>query len=372
MDYFARYPSNISLGTSNNTIFKPDKTGCYTYRIFVKPERTGELEWKFWYNNVVDSTWDTGEFSHANMPGTSWKIRSASIAAADKHKNCSFHIPVLFNGQQSKEVAPAESFWSDAVTIDTSPEDYLVFTWCLELNENTVIPITPDSQAPCYFSNEECCDNLGLEKFTIANGAPIPNLFGARTGAEIFLAFIGDSITQGVGTENDQYEHWVPKIAKSLGDKTSVWNLGLGYGRGQDAASNGSWLSKAMHYNTVSICLGVNDILPHGGRSKEEILNDLSKIVDLLKTDPARKVILFTIPPFDFINDELKTWNLINDEICNVFVKKVDDIFDVRRVLSNPKPNDNITLYGPHPNGIGGTAIAEAFCEWYINNEKLK
>lgn len=372
MDLFMEYPSNISLGTSNNTILKPEKTGCHTYRFFVKPERIGNLEWKFWYSNVVDSTWDKGEVSYANMPGSSWKIRSASVATAGFDKNCRRQIPVLFNGQRSKEIAPAESFWSDSVTIVISPDDYLAFTWCVELDENAVIPITPDSQAPCYYASGDCCEYVALEKFTIAEGAPMPNLFGAKTEVETFLAFIGDSITQGCGTENDNYEHWVPKIAKILGNKTSVWNLGLGFGRAQDAASYGSWLNKAMYYNTVSICLGVNDILPHGGRNKDEIYNDLTKIVELLKaSSPTRKVIIFTIPPFDLMQDELNTWQLINNEICNVLAKKVDDIFDIRTVLSKPKPNENMTIYGAHTNGMGGTEIAEAFCKWYLNNKKL-
>jgi lysophospholipase L1-like esterase len=360
------YPSNISLGTSSNTMFQPDKTGCCTYRIFVKPERVGELEWRFWYSNTVDSTWDNGSFSRANMQGCNWSIKSAFVAMADENKMCSELMPVLFDGKSNKEVAPAETFWSDSVTIKVSQKDYIVFTWCIEFTENSIIPITPDTQAPTYTAEGDYSRDLGLEHFIDANGIPVPNLFGAKVNVGTYLAFIGDSITQGCGTENNKYEHWVPKIAKKLGSQTSVWNLGLGYGRAQDAATKGAWLKKAMHYDIVSVCFGVNDILPHGGRSQEEIVSDLTGIVDTLKSsNPSRKVILFTVPPFDLCGGERKTWEYVNDKIKNVLSKKVDGVFDMGAVLSKPEPNENETIFGSHPNGFGGTAVAEAFCNWY-------
>ena len=74
------------------------------------------------------------------------------------------------------------------------------------------------------------------------------------------VAFIGDSISQGCGTELDKYEMWVGRIGAMLKDEYAVWNLGLGYSRGSDLANNGSLLYKARQTDIAVLTYGVNDL----------------------------------------------------------------------------------------------------------------
>ena len=65
------------------------------------------------------------------------------------------------------------------------------------------------------------------------------------------IAFLGDSITQGVGTPDNAYTHWNALISKEIGEEYSYWNLGIGYARASDASTDGAWLNKAKNNDIV-------------------------------------------------------------------------------------------------------------------------
>lgn len=170
------------------------------------------------------------------------------------------------------------------------------------------------------------------------------------------IAFFGDSITQGIGTANNSYMHWNSLLAKKLGDKFSYWNLGIGYGRANDAASKGAWFYKANTCDIIFVCFGVNDILM--GQSQEQIKNDLRVIVESFKAN-GKKVILQTIPPFDYEGQNIQKWHRINSYIKNELKYIADFIYDNNPILSKDNQYPHMAKYGGHPNESGCIAWAE-------------
>ena len=61
-DLFAQYPSNTPVGSGNNK-FLEITPGTYTYRMVIQPKFYGKHTWRFWYSNIVDSTWNMGAVS---------------------------------------------------------------------------------------------------------------------------------------------------------------------------------------------------------------------------------------------------------------------------------------------------------------------
>lgn len=170
------------------------------------------------------------------------------------------------------------------------------------------------------------------------------------------IAYLGDSITQGIGTTPNSYLHWNAVFSEKLGSDYSYWNLGIGYGRANDATSDGAWLYKAKHNDIVFVCYGVNDILK--GQPEEQIKEDLTYIVNSLKNE-GKKVIIQTIPLFDYEGQNIKKWERINSYILTELKDKADFILDNTQFLSKKvMPSD--AIYGGHPNEDGCEIWAEA------------
>lgn len=367
------YVSNTAAGTSNNYgMFPPDTADmpCVrTYRVCIRPQQAGRLSWRFWYSNTVDSTWSDGKESAAGFPGGEWKIVHACAYASDGAGRITRPpvSDVTFGGKSEKDVLPGECFASDPVELTVADGGYLVYSWAiLPQSRLTRLPATPDSQVPCFTApGDRAADETPAAFVATLDPIPMPNLFAAGRQVEKRIAFLGDSITQGIGTGFDRYEHWVARISKELGDRFSVWNIGLGYGRAQDAAAGGAWLRKAMRCDQVCVCFGVNDILS-GGRGEAEILADLTRIVSLLKADrPARDVILFTVPAFDLTGEQERIRRAVNTALREKPPEGTAAVFDFSAVVSMPAPEDHLARYGGHPDGRGGAAVAQAFLDFY-------
>lgn len=341
------YVSNTLAGTSNNYILEWDAPETIESRSCFQLCEYGHFTWRFWFSNAVDSTFDDGSVAWADKPGGEWKILSAAVGVSDtKDGKPDAWYPVTFGGKSEKTVTPNERFWSDPRDFAVEPGRYLVFRWTVEGNG---IPCTPDSQIPSYIEQD---GGLIFEPY-----CPKPNLIACNRKVKRRVAFLGDSITQGCETVNDKYEFWSAKIGKALGTDYSVWNLGLGFGRAYDAARDGAWLYRARKMDSVVVCFGVNDILR--GRTARQVCTDLATIVDLLHQSGCR-VVLFTTPPFDlFTPEQQAVWREVNR-----FVRAADfpdAVFDIASVLGHSAPNEAVPQYGGHPNGEGGTAVAEAF-----------
>ena len=146
-------------------------------------------------------------------------------------------------------------------------------------------------------------------------------------------------------------------MAEAIGDDYSYWNLGLGYGRAQDAASDGAWLYKAKHMDAVVMCYGINDVVQ--GRTAEQIEKDLLHIILKLKAADI-KVLLQTVPPFDLKGENLGKWLCVNGYIRETLAEFVDEVFDVVPVLIKGSEEEGEARYGGHPNEEGHAAWAKA------------
>ena len=86
--------------------------------------------------------------------------------------------------------------------------------------------------------------------------------------------------------------------------------------------------------------------------------------------NPLCTIILFTVPIFDFVGEQEAIWREVNENILNHPPQKADRIFNIAKVLSQPKPMDNLSKYGSRRNDDGGSAVAGAFVQhgMSINN----
>jgi len=367
---FKHYVSNVAIGTGNNIILETGKQVRFRARAYLRPTVYGEFTWRFFFSNTVDSTFCKGEAAYRNKPGGNWRIVSATIAQAPdsgddnasevlaKATPLSRATPITFDGNMSRNVMPDEKFWSDPVEFCVEKGHYLVWEWELE---GDGIPMTPDSQVPVF------CDFGDGWKY--GTDCPFPALFGCERSVKKRIAFLGDSITQGCGTTINRYEMWVPKIAAALGEDYAVWNLGLGYGRGSDAATDGAWLYKGKQCDIAVLTYGVNDLESGAyrrGRSDTAVgfLETEETLIRLL-TEAGVEVILATVPPFTFKPQQTEQWRIANRAIPRLAKKYGLRLFDIERVLDAAPNLGCICQYGDHPNAIGGTAVAKAFMEMF-------
>lgn len=351
MEYFNKFTSNTLAASGNQTFFYSDNS-IQKSRVFYKVFSGGEYEYSFLFTNILDSTFADGSHSQKNYACKDWLIKSARVYIADK-KESNFEEPkfklekhLLFNGNQSKNIISKEIFYSDPLILDCEKNDYI----CLELEfQGEEIPYLEEIIIPSYrFKNG---------KWTYDKKCPLSCMVGASRSVKKRIGFIGDSITEGIGTPYNSYSQWNACIAELLGEKYSYWNLGIGFGRADDAGTNGVWLEKAKQMDAVTVCFGVNDICQ--GFSVDSIKFNLNTIVDELKKANCR-VILFTVPPFNFEGEKRQAWYTVNEYIKNELSQKAE-IYDTCAVWCSDNPNDNIAKYGGHPDKAGCMALAKDF-----------
>ncbi|MGM9652304.1 MAG: SGNH/GDSL hydrolase family protein [Eubacteriales bacterium] len=359
MEFFQKYTSNTSAGSGNQKVFRGD-AGMQTGRIFYRVDCGGEYEYSFLFSNIIDSTFADGRESHTNYICDSWEIRQLragvcpgdffggkSVAEAQQMLDRACRMKSLtFGGRPCKTAAPGEFFAADPVLLDAGSGDYI----CMEISFcGSEIPFLAECNIPAY---KKCG-----EKWSRSSEMPFPGMLGCHRPVKKRIAFLGDSITEGLGTPVDSYAHWGALAAKALGAEYAFWNLGLGYGRASDAASDGAWLYKAKQNDAVVVCFGVNDILQ--GRAAEELEADLSTIVRTLRRCGV-SVLIQTIPPFDYQEDRKRVWLEVNRYIKTTLAQEADAVFDVVPVLSVGGDTPERALYGGHPNETGCRRWAEA------------
>ena len=369
---FEIYQSNSITPSACNYALKsadgsPVRT---TFKGVYKIQEYGELEYKFFFSNNVDSTFSNGSHSYRNMPTESYKIISATVGVSSKMTGAGdMQNPqtLTFDGNEGRDVAGGEMFWSDAITINVPDGYYLIFQWTVEY---TVIAATNSEDSVCFLYD----DTKG--RLIIATSAPMPALIGAKRENELRVAFIGDSITMGIGAGTRDHKFWAAQIADLAGTDISFWNLGLGYARADDAANSPAWLEKAKNNDVIVICFGVNDINsgPYqfsGQRSAEQITADINTIATACK-EAGCEVIIFSTPPYTYSNStKIGVWKELVVSLKALAEQNGYDFFDFAAILGSTD-NPATPAYGGHPNATGCKAVAEAFMasgllEKYLN-----
>ena len=355
---FTTYVSNTVVSTGNN--FYIEKAENITYRAYLPVEQYGELEYKFFFTNTVDSTYAKGKDAFVGKDGGAYTVSNAVIAdgGTSTEDEITNRTPVTFGGKETKEVAADESYWSDPVTMNIPEGHYMVWEWTVS---GEGIPCNKMSSLTSTASSADG------ETFEFCDEIPLPQIIGAKRDVKHTVAAIGDSITQGCQTEHMKYEFWASKISTQLGSDVAFFNCGLGWARASDAASNENWLSRVSQYDTVIVAFGTNDIVSgkYGGKKStaEEIEKYLDTIVSYL-TEKGCDVILFNAPPQDFkkTNEGIRT--ALNEKIPAIAEKYGAKFFDFSALLST-EDEPGKAVYGGHPNGEGGTVVADAFVKQF-------
>ncbi len=345
MSFFTTFSSNTVAGSGNQSFFRPEKprewqTGRLFYRVF----QGGCFRYALLFSNVTDSTFADGSHSRADLLCGPWEIGSVSVAACKRQTESLEFVPLTFAGSKGKVVCSGDWFHTDAAALDV-PEDGYV---CVQITfRGERIPYHEETLLPTFLYEN------GV--WTRSNRMPFPSMIGCDRAVKAHISFLGDSITQGIGTPPDSYAHWNALLAKQLGNLYAYWNLGLGFGRAEDAAGDGTWLAKAKQTDACFVCFGVNDLLQ--GKSAKRIGHSLTVTVDKLKESGVR-VLLQTVPPFDYRGETVFEWEKVNAYIRSTLAKRCDEVFDVVPILCGEQPQN--AKYGGHPNTDGCRAWADA------------
>lgn len=353
MRFCEGYGSNTLAGTCGQTCFSQEDDGRVSAgRVFLRVFRGGTYRYRFFYSNIVDSTFADGSQSHANLICGPWKLCGLRCGVCRETPDFSradirSWRELTFGGKEEKEVGPAEFFASDPAEITAETGEYL----CLELRfRGGQMPYLEEALLPIFR------EDRGAWKPD--RRVPLPFLAGCSRPVKGMIAFLGDSITMGIGTPQNSYLHWAAQAAELLGGDCAWWNLGIGYGRAADAATDGAWLFKAKQADFVSVCFGVNDILQ--GYSALQIEQNLSRTVSGLKKAGCR-VGLFTVPPFDLTGEQEEIRREVNRYLLAEMPDKTEYVFDVGQILGKAPPQENLARFGGHPNPEGCRAFAEAY-----------
>ena len=262
---------------------------------------------------------------------------------------------LTFGGAAQKTVRSGEWFATDEAVFDVKETEYLAVKITYEGER---LPVHPENLLPCYRQEGGA--------FVADTMIPVPSMVGCGRRVKKRIAFWGDSITQGIGTERDSYAHYAAVAAKKLGTEYAFWDIGIGYGRAQDAAGGGAWMKKALQSDLLFVCFGVNDIL--FGRSAEEVKRDLLTVTGTLRA-AGKEVVLQTVPPFDWADEKREIWKEVNGDMLENPQKYADHVFDDRPFIGAGEDFSR-SPYGAHPNAEGCARWGNALCD-FIAREKI-
>lgn len=359
MQYFKSYTSNSVAGSGNQLWYTAEE--AKTGRIFYRIEAGGTFLYSLLFSNVIDSTYADGSKSRKNLICKEWNILGARIGRLKKDgipkdftdpkiaKSVNGSLrefqEITFGGATQKTVAPGEFFTTDPMELSFESGDYL----CLEMTViGQKIPYHEESLLPVFV--------LGEDGWKYDRRTPFAGMIGCNRTVKSRIGFLGDSITQGIGVSPNSYSHWNAVLAQRMGEDFAFWNLGLGYGRADDMASDGAWLYKARQNDWIILCAGVNDLLR--GFSAEETVQNLKTVITTLKSEGVR-IVLQTVPPFDYTPEKTLLWNRVNGEIKAALATDVDLVFDTVPILGEASQPQK-AIYGGHPNAAGCKAWGDA------------
>ena len=346
--YFDEFVSNSADASGNQTLFASDGAPR-TCRAAFRLTTGGRFAYSFLFSNTVDTTFADGSATRAGDLPAPWDILALSVfvcAGADTVvSDAPRKIPVTFGGAAQKAVQPGEIFASDPIPLRAAAGEYLV----LEMTfAGRSLPVLEEALLPIFAGTDA--------GFVPDKHMPLPAMIGCRRPVRTRVAFLGDSITEGIGAPAGSDAFWVSRIARALGGDFSVWNLGVGYARAGDAAADGAWLAKAKSADLVSVCLGVNDLMQ--GRRAGDITRDLAAVAGALRRAGCR-LGLFTVPPFGYTGERCEAWRQVNAFLRETLARDAEYVFDTG-VLADA-PGSPAPRFGGHPNAEGSALLAGEF-----------
>ncbi len=344
MDFLKEYVSDTSAGSSNQTWVAGDGhplCGRVYYRL-----RHGGDAYRLLFSDMIDSTFADGAHSRANDVCGGFEILSMRAGLCDRSDTATTIEPavwhtVTFDGEASKTVNAGESAVCDPVRLCAEAGATLCIELCVQ-----------GERLPCHAELQVASFVKTPTGFVPSTQLPVPSLVAVKREA-MRLGFLGDSITQGIGATPNSYRHWVARLGERLPLSVAVWNLGIGFARSGDVASDGVWLRKAMQNDAVVVCLGVNDLLR--GVPIAETEQHLRTVVHRLREKGVR-VLLQSVPPFEFSPEVRENWRELNAHLREL-AAEADGFFDVVPLLCG---EDGVPRYGGHPNDEGCAVWADA------------
>lgn len=348
--FFRDFHSNTLAASGNQSWFETEGAAVVG-RVFYRVFAGGEYRYSLLFSDAMDSTFSDGQRSYVNQALGDWEILSARVGVTARAETEGFDEPsewrtLTFDGAPRKSVAPGESFATDPVVLRAEKDAYL----CMETTvRGARVPCHPETLLPSFVKTKD--------GWTRSANTLFAGMVGCDRPVKLRVAYLGDSITQGSGTRNNAYEHWNAVLSEALGRRYAFWNLGLGCARASDAATGGGWLRKVRENDLAVVCMGVNDLMQL--HSAEAIMRSLQTIVRRLREAGVR-VLLQTIPPFNYPEGLRERWLTVNDWIRSTLAGEADALFDVVSVLSESPERPYMARYGGHPDGTGCAAWAAA------------
>ncbi len=183
-----------------------------------------------------------------------------------------------------------------------------------------------------------------------------------RAADPIRVACVGDSITEGVGTQNPKTDSYPAKLQEILGTGWNVQNFGVG-GRTMLRKADPFDHHPALSSNPaiVIIALGTNDSkTPIWSGHKHEFVGDYVAMIKELQALPSHPKIYACLPPPAFPGN----WGITEDVIRNDVIPTIKqaaqmtgiELIDLHTPLLENKSWFPDTV---HPNGDGAKRIAE-------------
>lgn len=359
MPFFSRFTSNTIAGCANQHVFYMKDGEVRTGRVYIRIANGGSFSYSLLFSNILDSTYAEGNLSHCNLICSEWRIHEARVGRCTLPEPDDQPLPVqlTFEGQPCWQVRAGEFFHSDPVELSFEAGEYL----CVEMTfSGIILPYHEESLLPIYVRAES--------GWQADKRMPLPGMVGCDRKVHKRIAFVGDSITQGIGTPPNAYTHWNAVTAEKLGAEYACWNLGIGYARANDLASFGAWMYKLRHNDLCVLCAGVNDLFHRTGT---EIKKDLQRIVRYLHSAGCA-VVVQTVPPFDFTDEKRAYWQEVNRFILTELSQEAEMVFDAAALLAENDEHPWNARYGGHPNEEGCRIWGEKLYKALIQSGLLK
>ena len=188
-------------------------------------------------------------------------------------------------------------------------------------------------------------------------------------GAQIKIATIGDSITEGFGLPAGALAY-PARLQQLLGTGYSVYNAGIGgrtllyKGDIPYISNNGGKLDGvfATKPDIVTIALGTNDTKPQNWDAhKDEFKHDYLALLDSVNTLPSKPRVFLVLPPPIWANNigaRDSAMVRITVIIKQIAAERGLPIIDCNTPL---KPMQTLFDDGVHPNAVGADTLAHIF-----------